>query len=712
MALRAQSIGTNHLTGMVLAELEVGTGWGQSAVRIMVSCCVVDSPRTSSTSLRDHVGAPRVRALLSSALESTDLDLRWVHIHAPGGFGKTTLLAAVRSAFAERVTMVDASAKPGGVESVTSLALEWARDARPNSILVLDAASMRGSQPSEMREVAEVAGGRSLRILTASRTSPPSGLLLDPELGAVFRAAPLPLLDGDDALRLLGRFDIPEDARVALAAAAGGHPLSLVVAAREWQSWHARGEAPPSPSLHLPELTPAKLRGAERLLASVALVPVAHDAMLLTLPLVHESLEERLASFSFVSRLPAGFSVHPLYRRPLLDLLWVNAPDVVAEMRAKILRWYAGVIERGGTYRKRLHYALDWPELLRGQSVDLESFDEAGAGEVRWRWVDEPGELAEQVGDAIRIFEAPETAAWLVRRMNENWVRVLAGVGPAGGVSAVLYWIDGADLALSQSSRSALAKEDPLLDAIVRSGALDGSLILRSWFSLASGQAASVATAAAVSRSAVEAFARPRIERYLIAVREPGVETEWVKNGYLQSFPTLATARSGDEVRVVGYDFRARGVGDWIRAAARLPVPRDGIEAAPPESEVPPPRLTLAELRDALRVVRDDARLAESQLAARVSECRRGVTSAGAVQATAQRASETREFLRASCESLGDVGRELPARELLLRSYFGPALKQRALADQFGLSYWTYRRRMDEALENLRLRVEAGLASS
>lgn len=618
--------------------------------------------------------------------------LRLLHFHAPGGFGKTTLLREIARRFSGGLVLqrVDATALAADRDQVgRTISAAAARLAEaPQGLLLIDGLEHHRALEPIYAQQWLPSLPRQTRVVTAGRLRLSQAFAIDPAWAMLCRQLPLEQLDAEQSQALLQRRGVPSEDLGSLAAAGCGHPLTLACLSMP-QAQVPAAVASPQPvrgELQLPELDSTLVRSNAAVLALLTLVPELTQGLLAGLaPNGLEAAEAFLCNLPFAEPTGRGFRCHDLYRDELLARLRVLASGELEALRTRAILWHAGELERASTYSERIALASAWPYLLRGRDVTGTTLADLGQHPHYWDRLRPEDELP--LNQACERFFGAEEAR--IARHHRALRPALSSVlrDTLGAPAAFLQWVAGDEV----SSDDLTA--DPVLAQLHSKAMLQGTLLVRHWGSLSDGTETTPARAELVARSAAEAFAHRNIKRYLIAVRQLDPVTRYLQQGYLLAFPELECEVDGARLRFAGYSFEERSPSDWMRAAIR--------QTPPPPSASMNDAVWLRRVREALRRHHDDARLAECELARLVA----------AERSTVERAQQVRAVLESALGQLPEAP-EPSARELIVATFLGNGGKQLEIADELGLTYTTYRRKLRIALDNLAARVQQTMVES
>ncbi|RZO65291.1 MAG: hypothetical protein EVA89_02530 [Sandaracinaceae bacterium] len=617
--------------------------------------------------------------LIRGALEPT----RILWFHAPGGFGKSTLLDRIQDRH-DRTVRWNADGLPRDREQLVARferLLEDVQDGSEPVLWIIDQVEAHAALENVYFDELFPRLPAHVRVVAAGRSEPGRAIRVDAGWARILEACELAVLSDRESRELLRRRGVSRRRCEELVDATAGHPLTLACLAHD-----ADARPAPSAPLQLPEISVGLLRTNAHALAALALMPLARlETLAGALPVgLEAALENTIATLPFVRSGVEGFTLHPLYQAPILCALMTLEPDAVADVRRRAIRLLADKLDGRRDYAARLEITLAWPYVLRGLpgSEHLDHHDRThfwdrlgpGDGSILEGLVASSGDAALQA-HLDRHREASER----LRILRDEARR------PVG----FLLWLDLAE------THGGAESSDPVLRAI-RSAGVRSGLLLRGWECAESGQSPSVSQSELVARSVAEAFARPDLPRYLMAIRDLTSAQHWLDGGLLQRFEHLE-APAGQNA-IVGYDFSESSPSDWMRAALGGGRPTTPPPPAPGE---PASREELGHaVRAALRDMHDDVRLSCGALAERV----------GGHGPPAARAERVRAVLRNAMMQLPSPADGTSHAALIERAFFARPGKQRAIAEDLGMSYGTFRRRLRRAVDNLVGRVEWMLA--
>ncbi|MGC5004878.1 ATP-binding protein [Streptomyces sp. DT203] len=214
------------------------------------------------------VGRARELDLFRSALEGTPDSFAVLFVHGPGGIGKSTLLrrfAGLARSAARTVIRIDGRSQGLSRENFEAEAAPAMADERP--VLLIDTFEQCQGLESWLRDSFLPRLPAEALVVIAGRQSPDSRWHTDPGWAQALHVVDLRNLPPSDATVLLTLRQVPSRLHAPLLRFAGGHPLTLCLAAevavnhpadtvdwrprrtstrRSWNTWSARCPRPPT----------------------------------------------------------------------------------------------------------------------------------------------------------------------------------------------------------------------------------------------------------------------------------------------------------------------------------------------------------------------------------------------------------------------------------------------------------------------------------
>lgn len=379
-------------------------------------------------------------ALVDRALAGTDPH-RIVHLHGPGGVGKSAIVREVQRRAAEggrTIVALDGrtlTPQPGAIEAAVAPA------AAEHALLVIDEVDELESVRFELRSaIVSVLSATAVVVLAGRRTPDPrwfeDGL---EHLSTSVAVAPLSTTEARD---LLARHGLNDAATVdPLVGWAAGYPLALTVAASLQASASAAGAEPPPPTTHrvgagttlddvlLERLGGQEMAGVDPDVLDVAAIAPAVDARLLAAVLPGRPTRAGIAqlrALSIAEPLGTRTTLHRLARAALRSRLKDSDPD---RYRTLVLRVADHLRMRALTEGQQS--LLELADLVENPALRL-GFD---PGTRYYADVPRPGDV-----DVAAAFTGAGDTAWFgrFRRWCEDHPQQVMSVRRATGELAAL----------------------------------------------------------------------------------------------------------------------------------------------------------------------------------------------------------------------------------------------------------------------------------
>ncbi|GGK19477.1 hypothetical protein GCM10010124_10090 [Pilimelia terevasa] len=658
--------------------------------------------RLADARQRGFVGRTAELAAFGDLLRGADSRCL-LHLHGPGGVGKTTLLrqfAARAGATGRTVHWLDGRDLAAGPVDALREALP-AGPADPlaaladlaGALLVVDTIERLGAAERWLWDelLPRLPGG--VVAVLAGRDRIPARLRADPGWRALLRSLPLGNLDPDDAVALLRHRGVPAHACAAALEFTHGHPLALALVGDVC----AATGGPPTPAATrevlgtlLRELIDAvpdpRHRAALEAAAQVRATTEPLLAALLDLPDAHAEFAW-LRGLSVIDEAGAGLAPHDLAREVLAGELRWRHPRQHAEIRQRARAWYRerfAAADAAGQQAVLADYAFlhrHAPGLaamlahVRPDPADAFGLRLVAAG---------PAELP-ALRALVAAHEGERSAAAFA-----HWAAVqpegVQAVRRADGALAGLQLL----VALDRTT-SAQRAADPGAEAAwaylqrhAPVGRGDRVTVVRHWLDAVGYQAVSPVQTMLSLHLVRHYLTTPGLAFHFLVCADPA---SWAEVCAYVDFDRLAGADfavGGRQFGVYGHDWRATPPLAWL---ARL-ADREEAEAGGVDPE-PVPALDeaafAAAVREALRHFERPDRLAGSPLCAAAA-----VRAAG----TADGARAVADFLREGARALAGSARDRAGYRALHHTYLQPAGTQRAAADLLDLPTSTYRRHL------------------
>jgi Transcriptional regulatory protein, C terminal len=384
------------------------------------------------------VGRARERELLTQLL-APDPSILIVHLHGIGGVGKSTLLdmalTDARAAGAtvvrldcrtmeptERGFLLELGAAVGAAsDRVDELAARLG-GLGPLVVLALDNYEVYGLMDTWLRQVFLPSLDANLRVIVAGREPPLPTWFASPAWQGLFRSLPLGPLDGDDALELLRRCEVSDEAADDIARIARGHPLALKLAASALTERPDLGLAEAAMQRVVEELTRVFLADirdplTRRVLDAASVVRrVTRPLLAAMLPdAAPDDAFERLRTLAFVETSREGLVLHEAVRQATAANLRAVDPARYREHRQTAWRQLRAEMSASGS-PEVWRYTADALYLIENHVV-REAFFPSGAQ----RHAVEPARPED--GDAIRAICARQEPPESTGRLMTWWTR-------------------------------------------------------------------------------------------------------------------------------------------------------------------------------------------------------------------------------------------------------------------------------------------------
>lgn len=654
--------------------------------------------RLDAASRRQFVGRSAELELFRAALQDDPPPFAVLHVHGPGGIGKTTLLREFARLAVEAnraVVALDArylEITPAGVLHGLCDALGLTRhdafppvDAWPErTVLLLDTFELLAPLDAWLRDVLLPQLPERALVVIAGRGRPSADWRADSRWAAITRIVPIDNLDREASAAFLSVRGVPVAQQGRIVSVTRGHPLALALAA------DAVLGASHDETFHLersPELVNVLMeRMVERApdaehrqaLAVAAIAYTTTEGMLAEVlgPQRGAACFEWLRGLTFMQQGTHGLFPHALVRDVLdTDLRWRD-PDSYWKLQRRVLA-YLERHRRSATgsqparthletmFAHRHHPGMKpyfaWETLEQAYAESLDASE------------------AQAVVDMVRRHEGEVSA-----RIAAHWLAIQPGAflgfrdadGSLCGFMAnlELHGLSPADHAADPGVRSVMSyieRSNPL-------SAGDAVLHLRFWMDSEDYHAVSPAINLTAAHALARWLTHPRLAWSFVTFSNPDF---WAPH-----FESVGIARAieadfevdGRRYGLFAHDWRAEPVAEW-QAKRRAMVP--AAVDSPASAELPREAFDRA-VRQALRDYTRTAQLAGNPLLACIpSDPRSGQADPKRLQA----------LLREALASLEANPKDLPLHRALWHTYFEPEATQERVAELLDLPFSTYR---------------------
>lgn len=695
---------------------------------------------------RQFVGRFEERDLFEAAFGAAELPFAVLHLHGPGGVGKTTLLseferiAAQAQALAVRLDARNIDASPEGFVFALALGLGLELgEARPigaeaprlspqeallervlepfnaretRCLLMLDTFELLSPLDGWLREQFLPRLGANTLVVFSGRRAPSVAWRSDPGWTDLVRTVALRNLSPNDARDYLHRRGVPPEQHEAVLGFTHGHPLALSLVADTFSQraspgagFDAKLDLEPDVVKTLLERFLEQVPGpAHRAaLEACALVRLTTETLLAVMLEVEDARElfEWLRGLSFVESGPLGVFPHDLAREAIChDLRWRN-PDWNRELHRRARGYYTERLQKTrGLEQQRL---LMDDVYLHRENPMVKPFLKWGEFGSVYGETARPGDhalLTEMVRAHQGETEAKAAAHWFARQPHNLTIYRDTGRAPAG----LLLKLD-----LHEASAEDL-EADPVAGRAwsfaqrqgqVRDG--ESVLMYRLWMAREGHQAVSPTQSLIFIHVVQGYFSAPRLSWSFF----PCLDTDFYRPAltYMDlhelpvEYEVIDFPGGARRFGVFGRDWRARGIAGWLEMLGERELATEPIEASIPLTQAAPiavlskPEFEEA-VRNALREYNRPTQLARNPLV----RSRLVTDRAGESQADAQ---TLRRVILDAAQTLSLNPRDEKLYRALEATYFEPAMTQELAAERLELPFSTFRRHLTAGVARL-----------
>lgn len=661
------------------------------------------------------VGREGEKELFRSLL-SPEFPFVLLHVHGPGGVGKTALLAEFAAMALEQgfsPIQLDARSldpSPEGFLLALRLHLGLADDASPverlagrdrPALMLIDTYESLTPLDGWLREVFLPQLPENARVVLAGRNPLSAGWHADPGWRTLFRSISLRNLRPEESRDFLSRRGIPEAQHKAVLEFTHGHPLALSLVADVLEGAQGLGFRPDdNPDVvrslleRFVQQLPSPLHRAA--LEASALVRVTTEPLLgaaLELEDAHEYFEW-LRGLSFMESGPLGLFPHDLAREALdADLRWRN-PDQYAELHRRVRGHYTKkLLESRGLEQQSI---LIEDVYLHRHNPMVKPFLEWGEFGSVYGERGRPEDHA-AVLEMVAQHEGPQSAAiarcWL--ELQPQGLTVYRGAGQelAGFLLMLeLHQAQPADLEADPATRAAVRYAHRY--APPRPG--EATILFRHWMSRESYQQVSPVQSLIFINAVQQYFAYPKLSWSFF----PCASAEfWAPAlGYMdiRRAPEADWEMDGKRYAQFAHDWRAVPIPAWLELLGQRELDTQLRLDQEPERLVPMVVLSQPEFAEALKAaLRDFTRPAalgkNPLLRSRLLHERSAQPGPADLQS----------LLREAVQSLKANPKDHKLYRALERTYLEPAATQELAAELLDLPFSTYRRHLTQGLERV-----------
>ena len=659
------------------------------------------------------VGRTEELGLFCSALSADDLPFAVIHVHGPGGIGKSTLLREyarlAEEAGSPAVYLDTQNIEPNPEAFLLALGtqLELAPDAnlfatfaarqRPN-VLILDTCEALLPLDAWLREWFLPKLPADALVVMASRLAPQPPWRSDPGWQTLLRAVALRNLSPEESLAYLTRREFPTEQRDAVIHFTHGHPLALSLVADSWTN-RAEGVFQPEEA---PDLIKSLLErfvknvpgpGHRAALEACALVRLLSEpllAELLAIPDAHE-IFEWLRELSFITTTREGIFPHELAREAITtDLRWRNL-DRYAELHRRARNYYSQRLHEATGFEQQ-RVLIDFIFLHRENPVVKPVFDWKNTTALRSMPARKDDQAA--LHEMVEKYEGPESAKWFdfwFTRQTERFVVVRDAEPAPAGFLALLSLTDAdvADVKKDPATRAAwtwLERTAPLREG-------ENASHFRFWMTRDGYQAVSPVQSFLVVTMVQHYFIAPSLAYHFVPVATPEFWAPAFTYADLALLPEVGFEMGGRSYGVFGHDWRRMPPVAWLALLGEREL---GMPSDPSVTQQAETLLVLsreefeAAVKEALKsYTRPDA-LKQSLLL----RTRLVMEKAGANASRTDRVTTLREIIKEIVQVMKASPKDLKLLRPVNYTYLAPLDTQELVAERLGLPFSTYRRHL------------------
>ncbi|MBK8233793.1 MAG: ATP-binding protein [Candidatus Eisenbacteria bacterium] len=667
------------------------------------------------------VGRAAELDLFRSVLRAEDLPFAVIHIHGPGGIGKSTLLREYGRLAAEEgapaVYLDTQTFEPTPEAFHTALALHlgtapgtdpvanFAQRPRPQ-VLLLDTYEAALPLDHWLRDSFFPQLPADALVVIAGRFPPQPAWRSDPGWQSLLRIVALRNLSPEESLDYLDRREFPSEQRGSVVQFTHGHPLALSLVA-DSHSNRAEGVFQPEES---PDLIKSLLErfvqnvpgpGHRAALEASAMVRMLNEALLahlLALPEAHE-IFEWLRGLSFIESTPLGLMPHSLAREAIAsDLRWRNR-ERFAELHRRAREYYGQRLQETTGLEQQI-VLYDYIYLHRDNPVVKPAFEFKTASALRSETA--RTEDAPQLRALVERHEGAESAGWFdfwFERQPERFLVVRDGTEtPAGFLALIaLSHADPADLRRDPATHAAwsyLERTTPLREG-------ECATHFRFWMSRDDYQQVGPVQSHIVVAMVQHYFVTPGLAFTFVATADPDFWDPAFSYADIARIPATDFQVGGRHYGVAGHDWRKVPPLAWLALLGEREL---GAPAAE-EATLPPTETLLvlsqdefeAAVREALKVyTKPDLLKQNPLLRTRLVQERAGATSG-----KAERADALRALFKEIAQAMKGSPKDLKLLRPVHYTYLAPLDTQELAADRLGLPFSTYRRHLAAGMKRI-----------
>jgi hypothetical protein len=668
--------------------------------------------RISTARRRRFVGRDQEKQLFRNALQEAPFVL--LHVHGPGGVGKTTLLHEFSAiALEQGCTLLHLDARnidpsPDGFRFALGFALGVEGNVlevlneKPRVVLIIDTYEIFKPLDNWLREVFLPQLSEKTLVVLAGRI--PLGEAWQGDVGwrDLIYSLSLRNLRPEESRDYLRRRGIPESQHGAVLEFTHGHPLalSLVVDVMDKEPLGFQPEKSPDIVRSLLERflqqVPSPLHRAA--LESTALARVTTEALLATALQLEDAHDyfEWLRGLSFIESGPLGLFPHDLAREALdADLRWRN-PDWYAELHQRERSYYTQkLLETKGLEQQRV--LIDDVYLHRHNPMVKPFLQWGEFGSVygeRAKPKDIPALL-----EMVKTHEGPASAKlakhWFAKQPEGITVYRGSGQEAVGFLLMLgLHRIDPDDIDGDPATKAALNYARRY--APPRPG--EDVLLFRFWMSKEVYQDVSSAQSLIFINVVQHYLSHPKLSWSFFPCVNPDFWLPALSYMDIKRIPEADFEVGGKPYAQFAHDWRAMPIPAWLEMLGEREL-NTNLKPSDLESDAPVPLVVLSqpEFEDAVRnALRDFTRTNQLQHNPLLRSRLLAERSQGQVNALT-----LQTLLREAAQALKSNPKDEKLYRALERTYLEPAATQEIAAELLDLPFSTYRRHLSSGIDRV-----------
>lgn len=676
--------------------------------------------RLSAARQQRFVGRHAERALFRAALSAPQLPFNVLHVHGPGGIGKSTLLREFLSICEElQVPALHLDARtldpsPDAFLQALGAAL---RHSAPDAaggldlgggrrVILVDTYELLRPLDDWLRDVFLPELPESVLVVLAGRNPPAPAWRQDPGWHALVRLLPLRNLSPDESRRYLADRQVPVEAHQAALDFTHGHPLALSLVAdlveqRPEQAFHPQ-QAPDVIRALLDDFVQEVPSPAHRAaVEACALLRVTTEPLLGEMLELHDPHElfEWLRDLSFIESGPFGLFPHDLAREALsADLRWRD-PDLFGELHNRARAYYSRRLSQTrGVEQQRV--LSDYVYLHRDNPIIKPFLDWSESGSAvpdAPRPADRPllrALVAEHEGE-----ESAALAEYWLERQPEGVMVCRGAQQEAIGLllMVALQRVTGEDCGTDPAIAAAhryLSARAPL-----RPGEL--ATHLRFWLARETYQGVSATQSLIFLKIAQYYLTTPNLAFTFFPVADAAFWEPFCSYIDLFPVPEATYTVGGRRYQVFGHDWRVVPPLLWLQILAERELdtsaaPAPTLPASAPVLVLSQPEFAAAVQQALKQLTRPRGIRGNPLLRSRLV-----LEAAGAEASEGERAAVLQGMIRRAAERLRASPRQAKYYDALHHAYFHPASSQEQAARLLYVSFSTFRRYLKAGTDHL-----------